>query len=166
MVHRRHQRRRRRWPGRCSDTGHEWLFKEFSYTTYGTNFIELAGDAAEGATSWLRSLPTEEASTNKAMATYVEWMDTVAAGLPQDLFSIDSWVSAKAFFEALEALPGPITREALVQQMESIQTYDAGGMFAPITLGQGSVPGLLHGDDRPQRCKWQRLAPDGGGYLC
>ena len=118
------------------DTGYEWLFKEFSYTTYGTNFIERAATAAEGATSWLRSLPTEEASTNEAMATYVEWMDRVAPGLPQDLFSIDSYVATKAFFEALEALPGPISREALVQQMESIKSYDADGMFAPITLGK------------------------------
>jgi ABC-type branched-subunit amino acid transport system substrate-binding protein len=146
-------------------TGHEWLFKEFSYTTYGTNFIELAGkDAAEGATSWLRSLPTEEASTNKAMGDYVEWMDRVAPGLPQDLFSIDSYVSAKVFFDSLEALPGPISREALVRQMESIQTYDAEGMFAPITFGrdlsQGCFMGMI-----VRNGKWQRLAP-AKGYLC
>ena len=48
LVHRRHERRRRRWPDRCRDTGHEWLFKEFSYTTYGTNFIELAGRRRRG----------------------------------------------------------------------------------------------------------------------
>src|SRR6185503_9808970 len=77
------------------DTGHDWLFKEFSYTSYGTKFIELSGDAAEGVTSWLRSLPTEEASTNKAMATYVDWMNDIAPGTAQDLFSIDSWVGTK-----------------------------------------------------------------------
>ena len=147
------------------ETGHEWLFKEFSYTTYGTNFIELAGEAAEGATSWIRSLPAEEASTNEAMATYVEYMNLVAPGLPQDLFSIDSWVGAKAFFEALEALPGPITREALVAQLASIQSYDAGGMFAPITLGQdlsqGCFMAMIVRDGQ-----WQRLAPEGSGYLC
>ena len=147
------------------DTGHNWPFKEFSYTSYGTNFIELAGDAAEGATSWIRSLPTEEASTNKAMATYVEWMDRVAPGLPQDLFSIDSWVSAKVFIESLEKLPGPITREALISQMTSIETYDADGMFAPITLGkdlsQGCFMAMIVRDGR-----WQRLVPPGKGYLC
>ena len=147
------------------ETGHEWLFKEFSYTTYGTNFIELAGDAAaEGATSWLRSLPTEEAATNKAVADYVEWMDRVAPGLPQDLFSIDSYVSAKVFFEALEALPGPISREAWVRQMESIESYDAAGMFGPILLGKElsracGVGMIVKGG------KWRRLAP-ASGFLC
>jgi ABC-type branched-subunit amino acid transport system substrate-binding protein len=147
------------------DTGHKWLFKEFSYTTYGTRFIDIAGaEAAEGATSWLRSLPTEEASSNKAMGAYVEWMNRAAPGLPQDLFSIDSYVSAKVFFEALEALPGPITREAWVKQMESIQSYDAQGMFGPISLGrelsQGCAVAMI-----VQGGKWRRLAP-ASGFLC
>lgn len=147
------------------DTGHRWLFKEFSYTTYGTNFIELSGEAAEGATSWLRSLPTEEAASNEAMATFVEWMGRAAPGLSMDLFSIDSYVSAKVFVESLEALPGPISRETLVQQLESIQSYDADGMFAPITLGQdlsqGCFMAMIVRDGT-----WRRLAPADAGYLC
>ena len=147
------------------DTGYKWLFKEFSYTTYGTKFIDIAGaDAAEGATSWIRSLPTEEAASNKAMAAYVEWMDRVAPGLPQDLFSIDSYVSAKAFFDSLEALPGPIGREAFVRQMESVASYDADGMFGPILFGKevsrGCTVGMI-----VQGGKWRRLAP-ASGFLC
>lgn len=148
------------------ETRYNWRVKEFSYTTYGTNFIELAGrDASEGVTSWLRSLPTEEAASNAAMAEYVEWMDRVAPGIPKDLFSIDSYVSAKAFVEAIEALPGPITREAIVQRLLSIHEYDAGGMFAPIDLGnevsKGCFMGVVVRDGG-----WHRLAPQGGGYLC
>lgn len=147
------------------DTGHEWLIREYSYTTYGTQFIELAGPAAEGSMSWLRSLPTEESSTNEAMATYVEWMNRVSPGIPQDLFSIDSWVSTKVFFESLEALPRPISREALVQQMRSIDTYDADGMFGPIRLGQEQHQGCYLGMI-VRNGAWERLAPTGGGYLC
>lgn len=147
-------------------TGHKWPTKEFSYTTYGTKFIDIAGaEAAEGASSWLRSLPTEEASTNKAMADYVEWMNRVAPGMPQELFSIDSWVSAKVFFEALEALPGPITREAWVKQMETLDNYDAGGMYAPITLGKDLSKGCFMGMI-VRGGKWTRMAPTGKGYLC
>ena len=139
-------------------TGHDWLFKEFSYTTYGTNFIELAGEAAEGATSWIRSLPTEESSANEAMATYVEWMNRVAPGLPQDLFSIDSWVAAKAFFEALEALPGPISREALVQQLASIESLrrrrHVRADHPRQDLSQGCFMAMIVRDGT-----WQRLAP-------
>jgi ABC-type branched-subunit amino acid transport system substrate-binding protein len=148
------------------DTGHDWLFKEFSYTSYGTDFIDLAGaESVEGVTSWIRSIPTEEAASNQAMSAFVEWMDRVAPGAPMDLFSIDSYVSTRAFIEALEALPGPISREAVIQQLESIQSYDAGGMFAPITLGQDLSQGcfmamIVHDG------AWQRLAPAGSGFLC
>ena len=148
------------------ETHHNWLFKEFSYTSYGTNFIELAGkDAAEGVTSWIRSLPTEEAATNKAMGQYVEWMKKVAPNSPEDLFSIDSYVSVKAFVEALEALPGPISRDAVVTQLASIETYDAGGMFAPITLGKDLSKGCFMAMTVHDGA-WHRLAPEGGGYLC
>jgi ABC-type branched-subunit amino acid transport system substrate-binding protein len=148
-----------------ADTNYDWKFKEFSYTTYGTNFIDLAGDAAEGATSWIRSLPTEEAASNPAMTTYVNSMNASAPGLPQDLFSIDSWASTEAFFEALETLPGPITREAVVDQLATMKNYDAGGMFAPIDLGDELSKGCFMAMI-VRNGAWQRLAPEGGGYLC
>ena len=147
-----------------ADSGHEFPFREQSYTTYGTTFLEMAGQTADGVQSWLRSLPTEEAGSNEAMATYVQWMDRVAPGVPQDMFSIDSWVSTKAFFEALEQLPGPITRDAVRAQLASIETFDAGGMFAPISLArevsQGCFMGLVARGGR-----WERLAP-ASGYFC
>jgi ABC-type branched-subunit amino acid transport system substrate-binding protein len=147
------------------ETGHDWLFKEFSYTSYGTSFLELAGDAAEGVTSWLRSLPTEEADTNEAMSTFVEWMERTSPGRMIDLFAIDSYVSVKAFVEAMEALPGPISREAIVQQLASIQSYDADGMYAPITLGQDLSQGCFMAMI-VRNGAWERLVPAGGGYLC
>jgi ABC-type branched-subunit amino acid transport system substrate-binding protein len=147
------------------NTGHDWLIKEFSYTSYGTTFLQQAGAAAEGVTSWLRSLPTEEASSNKAMGTYVEWMNRVAPGSPMDLFSIDSYVAARAFIESLEALPGPISREALVAQLGTLDNFDADGMFAPINLGKDLSKGCFMGMI-VRNGKWERFAPAGQGYLC
>ena len=148
-----------------ADTGYDWLFKDFSYQTYGTEFIDLAGDAAEGVSAWLRSLPTEESSRNEAMGVFVEWMNQVAPGVSQDLLAIDSWVSLRIFVEALEGLPGPISREGLVQHLTSMGRYDADGMFAPIDVGrelaEGCFVGVVVRDGR-----WQRLAPAGDGFLC
>lgn len=148
------------------DTGRQWLFKEFSYTTYGTTFIQQAGSAAEGALSWLRSLPTEEASTNRSMATYVEWMNRVAPGTVMDLFSIDSFVAAKAFIDTLEQIPGPITRAALVEQLSQLHHYDADGMFAPIDLGRDLSKGCFMAMV-VRNGAWERWVPEGSGnYLC
>ena len=46
-----------------------------------------------------------------------------------DAFAADSWAGAKAFFDNLETLPGPITRDAFVAKLKSVATYDAGGMY-------------------------------------
>lgn len=147
------------------DTGYKWKFREHSYTAYGTGFIEGAGEAAEGATTWIRSLMIEEAATNREMSNYVEWMDRVGPGLVRDLFSIDSYVATKAFFDALEALPGPISREALVQQLMKFDNFEAAGMFAPINLGKdlskGCFVGLIVKNGR-----WERVAPTDRGYIC
>ncbi|MDQ2649704.1 MAG: ABC transporter substrate-binding protein [Actinomycetota bacterium] len=148
------------------DTGHQWLIKEFSYTSYGTSFISQAGSAAEGVTSWLRSLPTEEASSNPAMATFVEWMNRVSPGSPMDLFSIDSYVATKAFLDTLEKIPGPITREGLVEQLAQLHDYDAEGMYAPIDLGRDLSKGCFMAMI-VRNGAWERYVPSGSGnYLC
>ena len=98
------------------------------------------------------------------MATYVEWMGRVAPDSPQDLFSIDSWAGTQAFFEALEALPGPISRESVRDQLIATPTYDAGGMYGPIALGREvSLACFLGVVVRNGR--WERLAP-ASGFLC
>lgn len=148
-----------------ASTGYDWLFRDFSYQTYGTKFIELAGDSAEGVTAWIRSVPTEESSRNKAMGALVEWMNRAAPGVSKDLLAIDSWVSLRLFIEALERLPGPISREGLVQQLTSMGRYDADGMFAPIDVGRELAEGCFVGVV-VRGGRWQRLAPAGDGFLC
>ena len=147
-----------------ADTGYDLAVAEYFSFAYGSNFIQSAGAAAEGATAWLRSLPNEEAGTNPEMGRYVQWMQRVAPDAPLDTFAAGSWVSVKAFLDNLESLPGPISRPALVRQLAAVGTYDAGGMFGPIDLGReinhGCVIGVQVHDGA-----WHRMAPD-AGFLC
>lgn len=148
------------------DTGYKWKFREHTYTAYGTSFVNAAGEAAEGVSTWIRSVPVEEASQYKAMGEYVEWMDRVAGdSVVRDLFSIDSYVAAGAFLDAVEQLPGPITREAVVKQLETFHNFDAAGMYAPIDLGRDLSKGCFLGLI-VKNGKWERMAPTGTGYLC
>jgi ABC-type branched-subunit amino acid transport system substrate-binding protein len=147
------------------DTGYRLKSEEYFTFAYGAGFIDQAGvDGAEGAVTWLRSLPNEDASINPEIRRFVEWMDRVAPGDDKDPFAVDSWASAKAFFDALQALPGPISREALVAQLRAIDVYDAGGMFGPIRFGaernRGCMVGMQVRDGR-----WQRLSPS-TGFTC
>jgi len=147
-----------------ADTGYELRFAEYYNFPYGTNFTELAGEAAEGTVAFLRSLPNEEAASNPEMTTFVDWMGQIAPGEDLDPFAVDSWVSAKLFFDTLEALPGPISRDAFLAQLAATETYDAGGMFGPIRIGVELTNACVIGM-RYEGGAWRRLAPD-SGFLC
>jgi len=144
-------------------TGYKLKFEEY-LTAYGSNFIQLGGDATNGTTSWIRTLPSEDGGAVPEQANYLEWLDRAAPGVDADTFAADSWVASKAFFDNLAALKGPITRAALVAQLKSVGTYDAGGMLGPIQLGrklnQGCLIGMIVANG-----VWKRLTPD-HGFLC
>jgi ABC-type branched-subunit amino acid transport system substrate-binding protein len=147
-----------------ADTGYQLKYAEYFAFAYGTAFIDQAGSAAEGAVAWLRTLPNEEASSNEEMSRFLEWMDRTAPNDVADGFAADSWSGAKAFVDALEALPGPITRDALVTQVHGVDTYDAGGMLGPIRLGAKLTNACVIGM-RVESGAWKRMAPD-QGWLC
>ncbi len=147
------------------DTGYQLKFAEYFTFSYGADFIDLAGaDAAEGATSWIRTMPNEEAGTNAEMSAFVDWMGRVSPGDVKDVFAADSWAGAKAFFDSLESLPGPISRKSLVAQLASVGTYDAGGMLGPIRLGAERTNGCFIAM-QVRSGRWVRLAP-ATGFLC
>jgi ABC-type branched-subunit amino acid transport system substrate-binding protein len=146
------------------DTGYKLKFAEYFVFAYGTNFAEQAGAAAEGAITWLRALPNEDASTNKEVATFVEWMERVAPGEPKDSFAADSWVAAKAFFDALSSLTGPISRDSLLASVRAFKSFDADGMYGRINLGDEINNGCAVGM-RVEGGVWKRMTP-AKGFLC
>jgi ABC-type branched-subunit amino acid transport system substrate-binding protein len=145
------------------DTGYKPKFVDI-LTAYGSDFIQQAGDAAEGVVSWSRALPAEERNSNKELGTFLDWMSRIAPGVAPDPFAVDAWASSKAFFDSLEALPGPITRDALLAQLKTMTNYDAGGFYGPINLGQ-KISNSCYVAMQVVHGKWQRLAP-ASGFIC
>ena len=146
------------------DTGYDGLkFAEY-LQAYGSKFPELAGPGAEGAVSPIRTLPNEEPGSSPEQDAFLEWFSRVAGDQPADTFAADSWAAAKAFIDNLEALPGPITREALLAQLGSVGEYDAGGMLGPIQFGPQVSNGCVI-LMRYESGSWKRVAPD-RGFMC
>jgi ABC-type branched-subunit amino acid transport system substrate-binding protein len=146
------------------DSGYKGLkFQEY-LTAYGSDFIELAGDAAEGVTGWSRAIPQEERGTNAELDKFLQWMERIAPGVPADPFAVDSWNSSKAFLDNLAALPGPITRDGLIAKLKSVDTYDGAGFFGPIKLG-AKISNSCYVAMQVVGGKWKRLAPD-KGFIC
>jgi hypothetical protein len=146
------------------DTGYKPKFTDI-LTAYGSDFIEGAGvDAAEGVTSWSRALPFEERATNQELDTFLTWMARTAPTIAPDPFAVDGWASSKAFLDNLEALPGPISRAALLAQLKSVTEYDAGGFYGRINLGQ-KISNSCYVAMQVVEGKWKRLTP-AQGFLC
>jgi branched-chain amino acid transport system substrate-binding protein len=146
------------------ETGYDGLrFAEY-LTAYGSRFPELAGPGAEGAISPIRTLPNEEPGSSLEQAAFLDWFARVVPDQPADTFAADSWAASKAFIDALEALPGPITREALLEQLRATGEYDAGGLLGSIQLGAQASNGCVI-IMQYQSGGWRRIAPD-QGFMC
>jgi ABC-type branched-subunit amino acid transport system substrate-binding protein len=147
------------------DSGYKGLKSAEYVTAYGSSFIDIAGAAAaEGAVSWSRSLPNEEPNTVPEQTAFLKWMAQTAGDQPADTFAADSWAGSKAFFDALEGLSGPITRDALIAQLKTFTRYDAGGLEGAFNLG-GKVTNGCFIAMKVTSGRWKRLAPD-RGFLC
>src|SRR5262249_17384039 len=94
-------------------TGYKLKFGDY-YTTYGQKFIDQAGSAAEGAISFSFALPVEDGGANPEQAKFLQWMRQVSPDVAMDVFAFEAWASSKAFFDTLQQLVGPISRQALI----------------------------------------------------
>ena len=105
-----------------------------------------------------------DGATNPEQALYLRWMARTAPGASLDSFAGLAWSAGKALFDTLEAMPGPLTREAMLAQLRATHAYDAGGFLGTIDLGakqsKGCFIGMIVKDG-----KWQRLTP-ANGFLC
>ena len=147
-----------------SNTGYDGLKYAEYLTAYGSKFPELAGPGADGAVSPIRTLPNDEPGSSPEQEAFLQWLPRIAPDQPADTFAADSWAAAKAFIDNLEALPGPISREALLAQFGSVGEYDAGGLLGPIQFGAQASNGCVI-LMRYESGSWRRIAPD-QGFLC
>ncbi|HEX4867269.1 MAG TPA: ABC transporter substrate-binding protein [Acidimicrobiales bacterium] len=145
------------------DSGYDLEFEEY-LTGYGDKYPAQAGPAAEGTSSWIRSLPNEDGGANPEQAAFLEWMERVAPGTAPDVYAAQGWVGAKGLLDAMEQLPGPITREAIVAQLRATTSFDAGGFFGDIDLGNERSKGCLIGM-RHEGGQWRRMTP-AQAFLC
>jgi hypothetical protein len=85
-------------------------------------------------------------------------------GASVDTFAALGWAAAKTLLDTIEALPGPISRDALLAQLDATGTTDAGGLVAPFELGakasSGCQIGMIVEDGA-----WRRITPS-EGFLC
>jgi ABC-type branched-subunit amino acid transport system substrate-binding protein len=133
--------------------------------TYGDRFLELAGSAANGAIIGITHPIVEEAASNPATATFLEWYQRVNPGAEIDFFAFQGWVAADMFADAIEqAGPSP-TRDAVLEVLRTFTSYDADGLVAAINPAQ-KINASCYLIVTVRDGSWQRVHPQGSGYAC
>ena len=128
---------------------------------YGGPFLELAGEDAEGAVLALAVSMFEDGPTNPAVAAFNEWFARTAPGRSPDFFAVLGWAGADMMVQALEAVGGAPTRDAVMAWLGNLTSFDAHGFLAPcnpagkVTASQFLVTTVEGG-------QWRRVYPATG----
>ena len=101
-------------------------------TCYAPAYPKAAGPLATGVQVVLGQLPFEEAALNPELQTFVDRVQT------HNTFSMGSWLSARLFQQAVEAVvaedgPNGLTRQSILDALAQVRDFDASGLIGPVT---------------------------------
>jgi ABC-type branched-subunit amino acid transport system substrate-binding protein len=102
----------------------------------------LAEPAAEGALVTLSIVPFEEVASSPALGAYLDAYAASAGGgapIPTAL-GVNAFSAGLLFATAAAALGDDLTRENLLEQLQTITSWDGGGLHAPANPGERAVP--------------------------
>ena len=108
-------------------------------------------------------LPFEEASTNAMLANFVKYVGKTKA----NGFSVFGWVATLAFAQAVnntvkqKGVNG-LTRANLLDALKGLTSFDAGGMFRTVNIGQ-KIPGPCFLLEQYTGGKFTRIYPRKAG---
>jgi ABC-type branched-subunit amino acid transport system substrate-binding protein len=114
-----------------------------SNIAFNTRFSQLLGkdgDGWENHQTHLLFLDPKERARSADLAKFLDWSERVFPGAQLDLFPVSGWGRAALFTEAIQKISGTITRQALIDALYTIKTFNGGGMETTIdpTTGLGS----------------------------
>jgi branched-chain amino acid transport system substrate-binding protein len=135
---------------------------------YNTKFFELLGNQGNGWSSHMTFLPVldeNEARNSPGLAKFFEWNKRVFPRDQIDLFPVTGWRDADMFVQALRKLGPNITRQGLIQALNSLKEVDGGGIFGPLNPATGEATTcfvIVRGEGG----KWVRENPPDKGFDC
>jgi len=130
-----------------ADLGYEPEVTQVEANLYDPNYLEAAGDAAEGTFVRIVLWPFEEAEENPTGATQ-QYIDIIeAADGKVAALGAQSW-SAWLLFATLAAecdVEGNLTRSCILEKGSEVAGWTGGGLHAPSDVGENSGPDCFIG---------------------
>ncbi len=130
---------------------------------YDTRYIETGGDAVEGSRVFINTAMFEQASSNREMQLYTQWLQQVKPGAEPTPFGVYAWSATRMFVEKSIALGGRLDRSALVTAVRGVHDWTGNGIHAPQDSG-GKRTGECLQVVRVQNGRWVKESP--GDYMC
>ena len=96
-------------------------------------FLQVPGDHANGALGFCY-YPDPDESAEPGVAAYRAAMARYHAGRPRNRYSLYGYVYGRLVVEGLQRAGRDLTRERLVDALESIRDWDAGGTMPPVSF--------------------------------
>jgi branched-chain amino acid transport system substrate-binding protein len=108
----------------------------------------------------------EDAKSVPAVATFDKWVRKIDSSAQLDIYTLDAWINAELFVQALKAEGPNPTRAGLDAQLNKITSFNADGLMSPQNPAQ-KIPGQCWLITRYENGTWQRIAPDPkAGFVC
>jgi branched-chain amino acid transport system substrate-binding protein len=98
-------------------------------------FLKVPGDHANGALGFCY-YPDPDESTEPGVAAYRAAMARFHPGRPRNRYSLYGYVYGKLIVEGLTRAGRDLTRERLVEALESLREWDAGGIMPPVSFSR------------------------------
>jgi ABC-type branched-subunit amino acid transport system substrate-binding protein len=135
---------------------------------YSDKLLSLAGTSAnnvyieQGYALYLG----QDATTVPAVGLFDKWMRKVDSNPNFEIESVYGWASGMLFAQALKDAGSPPTRSGLVQALNKVTFFDAGGLVPPSNPA-GAVPSGCFLMAQVQNGKIKRVAPTPStGFYC
>lgn len=99
----------------------------------------LTEPAAEGSLVELNTAPFEEEADNVALQGYLTAYDGVDTNIPPSSLGVQAFSAGLLFATATKALGDDLTRDGLLAELESINSWDGGGLHFMANPGENLV---------------------------
>ncbi len=130
---------------------------------YDTRYIETGGDAVEGSRVFINTAMFEQASSNREMQLYTQWLQQVKPGAEPTPFGVYAWSATRMFVEQAIALGGRLNRSSLIGAVRGVHDWTGNGIHAPQDSG-GKRTGECLQVVRVHNGRWVKESP--GDYMC
>jgi ABC-type branched-subunit amino acid transport system substrate-binding protein len=140
-----------------------WLCTLSCYTPA---FINEGGADAEGVYVWSFFLPFEEAETNDELGAF---MENIGTDFPP-AWAAGAWIDGLLFEEAINTIvdrdgPNGITRQAVLDELSTITTFNAGGWWSDTDFTTTNTIGSCFMIMQVQDGEYVRVHPEERGTL-